>query len=52
LRPEFVAPKAGEVARSVLDPGKARTTLRWEPWTSLEQGLEATVDWYRARGRR
>jgi nucleoside-diphosphate-sugar epimerase len=34
--------------RSVLDPGRAKTVLGWEPWTSLSDGLEATVEWFRA----
>jgi UDP-glucose 4-epimerase len=52
LLPEFTPAKPGEVARSVLDHSKARASLRWEPWTSLEQGLETTVDWYRTQGGR
>ena len=38
----------GEVARSALDPSRARKELGWEPWTPLEEGLEATVAWMRA----
>ena len=49
VRPDFVAPRVGDVARSVLDPGRAKTVLGWEAWTSLEDGLVATVEWFRAR---
>ena len=49
VRPDFEAPRAGDVARSVLDPGRAKTVLGWEAWTSLEDGLAATVKWFRAR---
>ena len=50
VRPAFEAPRAGDVPRSVLDPGRAKTVLGWEPWTSLRGGLEATVDWFRSAG--
>jgi UDP-glucose 4-epimerase len=46
-RPEFAAPRRGDIARSVLAIDKARQVLGWEPWTSLEQGLAETVRWYR-----
>jgi UDP-glucose 4-epimerase len=49
VRPEFAAPRPGDVPRSVLDPGRARAVLAWEPWTRLRDGLEATVDWFRSR---
>ena len=47
--PEFTAPKPGDILRSVLDPSRAKTALGWEPWTSLEEGLSRTVEWYRSR---
>jgi UDP-glucose 4-epimerase len=47
--PEFTAPKAGDLLRSVLDPSRAKSTLGWEPWTPLEEGLRRTVEWYRRR---
>ncbi|MCU1284854.1 MAG: CDP-glucose 4,6-dehydratase [Acidobacteriales bacterium] len=34
-----------------LDSSKARGRLKWEPRLSLEQGLEQTVQWYKAFGR-
>ena len=47
--PDFAAPRAGDVPRSVLDPGRARTVLGWEPWTPLAEGLGLTVEWFRSR---
>lgn len=47
--PIFAAPRPGEVGRSVLDATRARRVLGWEPWTSLEDGLRMTVDWFAAR---
>jgi UDP-glucose 4-epimerase len=41
--------KLGEVRRSVLDCGRARRELGWEPAVSLSGGLGATVEWFRAR---
>lgn len=32
-------------SRRVLDGSKAKRLLDWEPRTSLENGLEATIDW-------
>jgi UDP-glucose 4-epimerase len=34
--------RAGELQRSVLDPGLAASALGWRPETSLEEGLRAT----------
>jgi UDP-glucose 4-epimerase len=47
-RPEFTDAKPGDIARSVVDPGRAKKVLGWEAWTSLEEGLRRTVEWYRA----
>jgi UDP-glucose 4-epimerase len=47
--PELAPPRPGDLARSALDPGRARAELGWEPRVSLEQGVARTVDWFRAR---
>jgi len=47
LVPEFAAPRPGEQARSCLDVAAASQELGWEPWTSLEEGLEKTVASFR-----
>jgi CDP-glucose 4,6-dehydratase len=31
-----------------LDSGKARENLSWKPVWSFEEGIEATVNWYKA----
>jgi UDP-glucose 4-epimerase len=46
--PPHLAPaRVGELGRSCLDPGRAAIHLGWKPWTSLDEGLALTVDWYR-----
>jgi len=43
--------KAGEIERLLgslqIDSGKIRSELNWRPPYSLQQGLQATADWYR-----
>ena len=41
--------KSGEQARSVIDSGKLRQELSWEPKTELGEGLKRTVDYFRER---
>src|SRR5437763_915178 len=48
--PNFAPPRAGELERSALDAGRAAIHLGWKPWTSLEEGLQRTLDWFRTRG--
>ncbi len=38
----------GEIDRQWVDFGKLRTLTGWEPSVSLEEGLQRTIDWYRA----
>jgi UDP-glucose 4-epimerase len=42
-------PKPGEQRRSVIDYGKARAVLQWEPLTPLEQGLKETLNYFQAK---
>jgi UDP-glucose 4-epimerase len=51
MRPDFAAPRTGDIVRSVLDTSKAREVIGWEAWTSLQAGLAATIDWYRRAAR-
>lgn len=44
-------PRAGDVPRSALDPGRAAEIIGWTPWTSVEDGLRRTVGWFAARRR-
>jgi UDP-glucose 4-epimerase len=39
--------RRGDVKHSVLANGLARSTLGWEPQTSMGDGLRATLDWVR-----
>ena len=42
---EHVPARAGELARSVLDPSRAASDLRFSAFVGLEDGLAATWDW-------
>jgi len=44
----YAPPRAGELRRSALDPGRAAIHLAWKPWTSLEEGAQRTLGWFRA----
>ncbi len=39
-------PRRGDVRRNVADVGKARRLLGWQPRTSIEDGLERTLEWF------
>jgi UDP-glucose 4-epimerase len=43
----FAPARPGELARSSLDPSKAGLYLGWEPWTDLDTGSAAVLDWFR-----
>jgi len=47
--PRYNVGRPGDVARSVLDPSAAKRYLDWEAWTSLDDGLERTLEWYATR---
>jgi UDP-glucose 4-epimerase len=47
-KPANAPHREGDLLRSVLDAGQAAEKLDWKPWTKLEQGLRATVDWFRS----
>jgi len=42
-------PRPGELARNALDPGRAAIQLGWRPWTTLETGSTAVLDWFPTR---
>lgn len=44
---KYASPRAGELRRSSLDPGRAGIHLGWKPWTTLDDGLSQTLDWFR-----
>ena len=39
--------RAGELQRSALDPARAGIHLGWKPWTSLDEGVERTLEFFR-----
>lgn len=41
--------RQGDVLRNALDPSKASRALDWRPWTTLEDGLQRTIAWFRPR---
>jgi dTDP-glucose 4,6-dehydratase len=44
----YVADRPGHDLRYAIDCAKAERELGWKPSVSFEQGLQATIDWYRA----
>ena len=44
--------RPGELRRSALDPSAAATQLGWRPWTTLEEGVTRTVEWFRTQNQR
>lgn len=46
---QIAAARPGELQRSSLDPGRAALQLAWKPWTSLSEGTERVLDWFRRR---
>ena len=48
LEPVVLGAAPNEIAHQYLSAEKARRELGWEPTRTLEQGLQETIDWYRA----
>ena len=48
IEPKYGPPRTGDVRDSQADISKARRLLGYEPTVTFEQGLENTVEWYRA----
>ena len=44
----YVGERPGQVFRHTADASKARRLLGWSPSMTFEQGLETTIEWYRA----
>ena len=44
-KPEFTAPRAGDIYRSVGSPQKAADVMGFRAQVSLVDGLKETVDW-------
>lgn len=45
--PEFAPARPGDVARSALDPTRAREVLGWAPVMSIQEGVARTVEYFR-----
>jgi nucleoside-diphosphate-sugar epimerase len=48
IEPEYCPPRPGDVKDSQADITKARELLGYAPTVSFEDGLQRTVEWYRA----
>jgi UDP-glucose 4-epimerase len=46
---QYAPPRAGELLRNALDPGRAAIHLGWQPWTSLDDGLARTLEHFKGR---
>jgi UDP-glucose 4-epimerase len=44
FEPEFAPPRAGEVQRISIDPGRAARELSWRAGMGLDEGLRVTLD--------
>jgi len=49
IRTKHIDPRAGDVRDSRADITKAAVKLGFAPYTSLREGLERTLDWYRTQ---
>jgi UDP-glucose 4-epimerase len=47
--PIHAAERPGELPRVSLDPARAGMQLGWRAWTSFDDGVAQTVDWFRAK---
>lgn len=49
IEPQHGPPRPGDVRHSWADISKARSVLGYEPKWSLEEGLRATIEWFREK---
>jgi UDP-glucose 4-epimerase len=49
LIPICVAPRPGDVMHSLADLNKSRAKLDYKPIVNFDEGLKATVEWYRGQ---
>lgn len=47
LTPKVLGEASNEILSQYLDCGKAHSVLKWQPRYTMQEGLEATVAWYR-----
>jgi UDP-glucose 4-epimerase len=43
----YLPARSGELQRSSLDPSRAGMHLGWKPWTTIDKGTAAVLDWSR-----
>ena len=43
----YVPARPGKLQRSSLDPSRAAMHLGWKPWTTIDKGTAAVLDWWR-----
>jgi UDP-glucose 4-epimerase len=49
IRPQHVAPRAGDVRHSLADVSAAAEAFGYQPRVKLREALRLTVEWYRGR---
>ena len=49
LQPDIQATSHHEITHQYLSAHQAHTELDWQPTSDLHQGLQRTINWYRAR---
>jgi len=50
IKPEYTAPRLGDVKHSLADISRARKLLDYTVEVPFIDGLKATIDWYRSNG--
>ncbi len=50
VAPQYTEPRPGDIRHSLADVSKAAELLQFEPQISVVEGLNVTIDWYRAQG--
>ena len=48
LTPTYAPPRPGDVTHSLADLTKISRELKYQPIVGFDEGLKATVEWYRA----
>ncbi len=48
IEPVFAPPRAGDIEHSLADISLARSTIGYDVEVRFQEGIERTVDWYRA----
>ena len=44
----YAPARTGELRRSALDPGRAAIHLGWKPYTTVDEGIAATLEWFQS----